>query len=152
MEELDDAAIQYLRDLLSEENQRKITAALRQYQTGEGSRMEEFKQAIKARIEEKQHEYNTLMKNLSSGVLPAEIVSDIGQQMQNIKSEIAALESTKPPKDFTVDTIRMWLESIKAAPDESAIHLLIERIDAAGNLKKEKTVFHMQNTLSLIHI
>ncbi|MFQ9847591.1 MAG: hypothetical protein ACLRXC_12220, partial [[Clostridium] leptum] len=72
-------------------------------QTGEGSRMEEFKQAIKARIEEKQHEYNTLMKNLSSGVLPAEIVSDIGQQMQNIKSEIAALESTKPPKNFSVD-------------------------------------------------
>ena len=70
--------------------------------------------------------------------------------MQNIKSEIAALESTKPPKDFTVDTIRMWLESIKAAPDESAIHLLIERIDVIGAPEKEKTVFKMQSTLKTV--
>ena len=65
--------------------------------------------------------------------------------MQTIKSEIAALESTKPPKNFSVDNPG-GLENIKTASDESAIHLFIDRIDAAGNLKKEKTVFHMQST------
>ncbi len=139
MEEVDKAAIQYLRDLLSEENQRAIADALRQYQVGEGSRMEEFKQALSARIQAKQQEYDTLMKNLSSGVLPAEVVSDIGQQMQEIKVEISTLKATEPPKDFTIDTIKAWLESIKAAPDESAIHLLIERIDTVGSAEKEKS-------------
>lgn len=150
MEEVDNAAIEYLRELLTDENQRTIAAALRQYQAGEGSRMEEFKQALNARIDEKQQEYDTLMKNLSSGVLPADIVSDIGQQMQDIKAEIATLKTTEPPKDFTVDTIREWLESIKAAPDESAIHLLIERIDVIGAPEKEKTVFKMQSTLKTV--
>lgn len=46
--------------------------------------------------------------------------------------EITTLEQTEPPKDFTADTIKAWLESIKAAPDEGAIHLLIERIDIGG--------------------
>lgn len=142
MEEVDKAAIQYLRDLLSEENQRTIADALRQYRAGEGSRMEEFKQALNARVKAKQQEYDTLMKNLSSGVLPAEVVSDIGQQMQGIKTEISALKATEPPKDFTTDTIKVWLESIKAAPDESAVHLLIERIDIAD---KPEVKYHRRS-------
>lgn len=85
MEEVDDAAIKYLKDLLSGENQLQIADALRQYQAGAGSRM-----------------------------------TDIGTQMQEIKAEIAALKATEPPKDFTVQTIRDWLESIKAAPDREA--------------------------------
>ncbi len=150
MKEVDKAAVQYLRDLLSEENQRAIADALRQYRAGEGSRMEEFKQALNARVKAKQQEYDTLMKNLSSGVLPAEVVSDIGQQMQEIKTEISALMATEPPKDFTIDTIKAWLESIKAAPDESAVHLLIERIDIADKPEKEKTVFNIQSTLKTV--
>ena len=112
--------------------------------------MEEFKQALSARIQAKQQEYDTLMKNLSSGVLPAQVVSDIGQQMQEIKVEISTLKATEPPKDFTIDTIKAWLESIKAAPDESAIHLLIERIDTVGSAEKEKTVFNIQSTLKTV--
>ena len=49
--------------------------------------------------------------------------------MKQLKGEIAALEVTEPPKDFTVEQIRAWLEAIKAAPDEQAVHLLIERIE-----------------------
>ena len=54
MEETDDAAIRYLKDLLSDENQLIIADALRQYQAGEGGRMTEFKRALKKRIHEKQ--------------------------------------------------------------------------------------------------
>ena len=53
MAEVDRAVIEYLHDLLSTENQDKIAAALRQYQAGEGSRMEEFKEALQQRIEGK---------------------------------------------------------------------------------------------------
>ena len=50
--------------LLSEENQNRIADALRQYQAGEGSRMDEFKQALAKRIEEKQKQYKALLATI----------------------------------------------------------------------------------------
>ena len=149
MEDVDAAAIKYLKELLSEENQLQIADAMRQYQAGAGSRMTEFKRALKKRIREKQDQYNSLMQNLSSGTLPAEVVSDIGTRMNELKAEIAALEATEPPKDFTMDHIRQWLESIKAAPDRKAVRLLIERIDVKAE-EKEKTAFSIQSTLNTV--
>lgn len=149
MEDVDAAAVKYLQKLLSDENQLHIADALRQYQAGAGSRMVEFKQALKRRIEQKQAQYDALMQNLASGSLPAEVVSDIGAQMQTLKNEIAALETAQPPRDFTVDTIKGWLESIKAAPDREAARLLIERIDVQAK-DKEKTVFNIQSTLNTV--
>lgn len=143
VDDVDKAAYTYLHTLLSEENQTCITNALRQYQAGEGNRMDEFKQALAKRIAEKQGQYKALLANLSSGALPAEIVADIAAEMQNIKDEIALLEATEPPKDFTVDQIRAWLEALKAAPDEKAVRLLISRIDI-----KQKTVINMTSTLT----
>lgn len=147
MEAVDDAAFRYLHDLLSVENQERIAAALREYQAGEGCRMEEFKAALKKRIEEKQTQYQTLMQNLASGVLPPEIVQDIGVRMQDIKAEIEMLEATEPPQDFTVDTIKAWLEALKACPDEKAVHLLVERIEVKKN---EKTDFNITSTLKSV--
>lgn len=145
MEDVDNAAVDYLHELLSVENQEKITAALRKYQAGEGSRMEEFKAALQARIDQKQKEYDTLMQNLSSGMLPAEIIEDIGVHMSTIKAEIESLKQTEPPKDFTVDHIHAWLNSLKNTPDEKAIHLLIERIDI-----KNKTDINITSTLTSV--
>lgn len=145
MEEVDRAAVKYLHELLSEENQKVISDALRKYRNGEGSRMEEFKAVLKKRVSEKQKEYDSLMKNLSSGELPGEVVADIGEQMKALKTEIAALQETEPPKDFTVEQIRTWLESIKSEPDERAVRLLIERIDI-----KNKTEFNIQSTLNTV--
>lgn len=145
MEEVDKAALQYLHDLLSEENQQRITRAIQKYQAGEGSRMEEFKTVLQMRIQEKRRQYDALLSNLSTGKLPAEVVADVGEEMAAIKNQIAALESTEPPKDFTVEHIRAWLESIKAAPDEKAVHLLIERIDI-----KNKTETNIRSTLETV--
>ena len=150
MDAVNEAAIKYLRELLSDDNQRIIADALRQYQAGEGSRMDEFKEALKKRIDEKKRQYDTLMKNISAGVLPDEVLADIGQQMKELRSQITTLEHTEPPKDFTVDTIRAWLESIKAAPDAEAVRLLIERIDITQDREKEKTDFSIQSTLKTV--
>jgi len=43
MDEVDKAAIEYLHELLSPENQQKIMVALRHYQNGEQGRMDDFK-------------------------------------------------------------------------------------------------------------
>lgn len=107
--------------------------------------MEEFKQALAKRIQEKQAQYNALLANLSSGALPAAVVADIGAKMQNIKEEIALLERTEPPKDFTVDQIRAWLKALKETPDDKAVRLLISRIDI-----KQKTIINMESTLTMV--
>ena len=78
------------------------------------------------------------------------MIADLGEKMQTLKDEIAALKATKPPKDFTVSTIKAWLESLKAAPDSKAIHLLIERIDTRYSEEQEKTIFDIQSTLKTV--
>lgn len=145
MEEVDQAALNYLHDLLSTENQERIAAALRKYQDNEKGRTEDFNTSLRRRIDEQQQRYDNLMKNLASGILSAEIVSDIGRQMQGIKEEIAHLKTTTPPKDFTVDQIKAWLQALKNNPDEKAVHLLIERIDI-----KNKTDINITSTLKSV--
>ena len=78
MDDVEDAAKAYLKTLLSGENQLRIADAMRAYQAGKSSRMEEFKQA----------QYDALMQNLASGSLPAEVVADIGTRMKDLKEEI----------------------------------------------------------------
>lgn len=112
--------------------------------------MAEFKQAVKKRIQDKQRQYDALLQNLSSGTLPPDVVADVGQKMQAIKVEIAALSSAEPPHDFTADTVKAWLESLRKAPDAAAVHLLIERIDVLQDAEKAKTVFNVQSTLKTV--
>lgn len=150
MEEVDKAATNYLRSLLSPENQKKIADALRNYQAGEGARMDEFKAALQKRIQDKQAQYDALLTNLSAGSLPPTVVEDIGAQMQQIKTEIEMLKNTEPPKDFAVDTIQAWLTSLKENPDQEAVRLLVERIDVVRDEEKNKTAFNIQSTLKTV--
>ncbi len=138
-----------LEELLNEENQKTIAAALRKYQAGEGSRMEEFYQILNSKIEEKQNQYDALMQNLSSSALPADVVSDIGKRMTELKEEIEILKNTEAPKDFTVETIQSWLNNLKHSADRDAIKLLIERIDVELD-ENEKTVFNITSTLNTV--
>ena len=43
--------------------------------------------------------------------------------------------------------IQSWLEHIKAAPDENAIRLLVDRIEVEN---KRKTAFNIQSTLKAV--
>ncbi len=119
--------------------------AMRAYKGAEKERINDFNAILKSRIEEKQGRYNALMKNLSTGALPPEIVADIGAEMNALKSEIECLKNTEPPKDYTVEQITAWLETLKASKDEGAIHLLIDRIDI-----KNKTEINATSTLSSV--
>lgn len=145
MDIVDDVAISYLHELLSEQNQTRIVDALRNYRSCEQSHADEFKAALNRRIQDKKAQLRNLTQNLASGVLPPEVVQDIGVTMQTIRSEIAALEATEPPKDYTVDQIRSWLNSLKACPDEKAVHLLVERIDI-----KQKTDIKVTSSLTSV--
>lgn len=80
-----------------------------------------------------------------AAVLPPEVISDLSAKMQALKSEIAELKKAEPPVDYSVDTIREWLESIKNAPDSKAVHLLIQHIEARR--EDNKTGFNIESTL-----
>ena len=119
--------------------------ALRQYQAGEKDRMGDFKKALKKRISDKKKEYDGLLQKMAQLDLPADVSQSIAARMHEINSEIATLEATEPPEDFTVDTIKAWLENLKAAPDAKAVRLLVERIEV-----KQKADFNITSTLKSV--
>ncbi len=99
----------------------------------------------------KQKEYDGLMHNMTNPDLPAEVVANIGKEMQRLLDEMAGLRDAQPPKDYTTDQIYTWLEALKNAADDKAIHLLIERIDvASAPRKKEATDFNITSTLKSV--
>ena len=145
MEEVDKAAREYLIELLSKANQIKIAEALRNYQRVSGESSLIFFKALKAKVDAKQKEYDNLLQNLSLGVFPPEIAKDIGTRLGELKTEIDTMMNMEPSKDYTVDNITTWLESIKAAPDEKAVQLMIEKIEI-----KNKTAINISSTLSTV--
>lgn len=149
VEDVDKAALQYLHELLSEPNQTLITSAMRKYQSEGDNRLSSFYAVLNARIKEKQGKYDALLKNLSAGALPAAVLADVGARMEDLKKEITALKDTTPPEDYTVDTIRQWLNSLKNSPDEKAVQLLISRIDVQElSSVKSNNSLNIHSTLS----
>ena len=142
MDEVDAAATAYLKALLSAKNQKKIATALRKYQAGESGRMKEFDSAIRKQVDSKQSQYDALMSNLATGEWPPEVLADIGNRLKALRDEMDALREVEPPKDYTIEQIEAWLNSLKNTPDEKAVHLLIERIDVIT-----KTEFNVTSTL-----
>lgn len=145
VEIVDKVAKDYLEELLSPENQLQISDALRAYHKNAGDSALIFFKALQAKVEAKQKEYDNLLQNLSSGVFPPDVAKDIGARLGELKIEIDTMMAMEPPKDYTVETITDWLTSLKAAPDEKAIHLLIERIDI-----KSKTDINVTSTLTSV--
>lgn len=149
MEEVDKAAVDYLHTLLNEKNGEKIAAALRVYKGAEKERKNDFYKILEKRIEEKQAQYDALLTNMSSGALPPEVLGDIGKKLQQIKGEIESLKLTEPPEDYTADQVKAWLDSLRQASDEKAIHLLIERIDIKKG-QKNKTDISITSKLTSV--
>lgn len=145
MEEVDRAACEYLNALLSDANQKLITEALQKYQSTSSDRLKDFQKILKQKINEKQKQYDTLLKNMTVTELPAEIMQDMARQLQELKVEIEALKDTTPPQDYTVAQISAWLTNLKNTPDREAVRLLIEKIEVKG-----KTEFNVFSTLNSV--
>ena len=145
MEDVDNAATAYVRELLSADTQLKVAQVLRTYKGHEKDRVESFQAAVAKKIAEKETAYNNLLTNMTSAVLPTEVIKDISDKMSKLKSEIEELKEVTPPEDYSVDVIQEWLQSIRSAPDEKAVHLLIDRIEAVRT--EDKTDFNISTTL-----
>ena len=148
MEEVDAAAVQYLKSILSDRTQERVAAVMRSYEGHKKDFDSGFYENMEKHIADRQCEYDSLMKNLSSGILPPEVLKDIGDRMKELKEEISALKEARPPEDLTPDAIKEWLNSLKNAPDAKAVHLLIERITARR--ENNKTDYNVKSTLESV--
>lgn len=145
MDTVDAAAREYLSGLLDPAAQDLIAAALREYRSGESDRKSEFRAALKRRIREKEQERQNLIANMTAAVLPASVLQSLAGRLEELNVEIDTLSSTEPPEDCTASDISAWLGSIRAAEDDSAIKLLIGRIDI-----KNATVEGITSTVARI--
>ena len=100
---------------------------------------------VKKQIAAKQNEYDNLVKNLSAATFAPEIISNLNNRLKAIRTKIITLETAEPPEEYTTSTILEWLKAIKAAPDQRAVHLLIDRIEVSSD--KEKTDINVTSTL-----
>ena len=115
LEDVENVAKAFLGDILSDDTQEKIAAILRTYDGHKRDRIESFNKNIAKKIAEKENAYETLYTNLTAAVLPPDVIQDISLRMQKLKDEIEELKNAEPPADYTVDTIKAWLQSIKEA-------------------------------------
>ena len=148
MELVDKAAKDYLDEFLSAQMQLKIAAFLRNYKNHQADVQSGFEAARKKQIAEKQAAYDNLMKNMMSGVLAPEVIKEINDRMTAIKGEIETLENAEAPKDYTMETILEWLDSIKKAPDQRAVELLIKKITVSR--ENNKTDFKIESNLKSV--
>lgn len=129
MEAVDNAALSYLENLLSDSTQEDLAVVLQNYQGHEKDFRDGFYADLNRQIEERQQQYNNLyQKFTSTAVLPDDVIEQIGSDLHRIKAEIEELQAAEPPAGTSVPMIKEWLSSIKAAPDKKAVHLLIDRI------------------------
>ena len=135
----------YLMNLLSEKTQAAVGTALRDYSKNEKSRVESFNAAVRVKAEEKQQQIENYMSALGNGVLPAEVVADIGVKIASLKNEIKTLNELPVPKDYTAKQVAEWMKSLAESTDEhQTIELLVERIDAT------KTEVNVTSTLASV--
>ena len=76
------------------------------------------------------------------------LVMEFPDRMTTIKGEIETLENAEPPKDYTMETILEWLDSIKKAPDQRVMELLIRKITVSR--ENNKTDFKIESNLKSV--
>lgn len=144
MNKIDRTVKEHLEGVLSEETQKELSVSMRSWRKGEAERVERHNEAVRNEITEKQKQYDGLMQTLTTGGLPVEIISEVGNKMKILKDEIEGLKEQQPPKDYTEDSIKVWLNSIKQSPSPENVHLLVEKIIAS------KTDVHVFSTLTSV--
>ena len=146
MEDVDNAAIQYLHALLSDENKTKIIEALREYTDQKSVRDAAYIESAAKEVAKRESQIEGYMKSMASGVLSIELMQDIDKKIRELKKEIEAIKAAPIPEDYSADTISRWLDQLGNVPQREAIQLLIERID----VDKTKTEFSIKSTLNSV--
>ena len=98
--ELDQAARDYVASLLRPEVREQLVQALSAYLDGQREEARRRVPSTKREISRLQNQINTIMENMSAGVLPASVLERMGHQITDLESQIEVLQTmiTEPPQ------------------------------------------------------
>lgn len=145
MDDVDDTVQMYLSKLLSINTIETIKDALQRYTNDEKLRVNEFNASVRNQINEAQKQIDNYMLTLSSGALPSEVISDVGEKIVELKAKIKTLSELPVPKDYTSQQINLWLDNLKNSTNKrETILLLVESINAT------KTEINVKSTLTTV--
>lgn len=98
--ELDQAARDYVAALLKPEVRTQLVAALTSYMDGQREQARRRVPDTKRQIARLQNQIDTIMENMSSGVLPPSVLERMGKQITDLESQIEVLQTmiTEPPQ------------------------------------------------------
>ena len=110
---MDKVALDYFSVLLSPKTQEKIYDFLRAYNGHQQDMIESFYASINKEIAAKKVEYENMMKNLSSGIIPKAIMQDMMQRMENLQKEIETLRRENQRLNKVIDRMADLLADVR---------------------------------------
>jgi len=116
---LDDAARQYVRAILTPEARQAAAAALAEYIDGRKKDAKQRGPDAKKRIRALEKKIDSIVENMSSGVLPPSVLKRLGEQVTELETEIEAQrELMNAPPDPDMPSIEEFFAGA-AAIDEN---------------------------------
>lgn len=127
--ELETAACDYVNAVLSPETRIELSQAVRVYITGQTEAAKQRAPEAQREIKKLRAEVSALMANMSSGVLPAAVLEQLGKQIEEKQARIAFLtELKKQPPQLTPDLVEGYFEDCAAISGDDEDPVRTQRI------------------------
>lgn len=122
--ELDQAARDYVASLLRPEVREQLTQALAAYMDGQREQARRRVPGTKREISRLQAQIDTIMENMSAGVLPPSVLERMGRQITDLESQIEVLQTmiTEPPQ-LPPTMINQYFVSVAQLDEETDLDL-----------------------------
>lgn len=121
-EAAEECVYQTLKNLLNADNREILHTRLQSYIASKRDDIAAEKASIKAAIAARERQIAVLMKNLSSSVLPPSVVESIGQQIQEINTQIDGLRvELNRPFEFSRYEVFRYFDVISALSTKDEI-------------------------------
>ena len=124
-DELDRAACEYVRALLSPSVREQLKAAFNAYLADRRTQQQRSVPDARREISRLQSQVDALMGNLSSGVLPPAVLERIGKQVTDLENQIAVIQAAaaSPTPDLTTVQIDdYFMDAAEVYPDGNYAH------------------------------
>ena len=122
--ELDQAARDYVASLLRPEVREQLTQSLAAYMDGQREQARRRVPGTKREISRLQSQIDTIMENMSSGVLPPSVLERMGRQITDLESQIEVLQTmiTEPPQ-LPPTVINQYFENVAQLDEDTDLDL-----------------------------
>ena len=122
--ELDQAARDYVASLLRPEVREQLVLSLTAYLDGPREEARRRVPGTKREIARLQSQIDTIMENMSAGVLPASVLDRMGRQITDLESQIEVLQTmvTEPPQ-LPPSMINQYFDNVAQLDEDTDLDL-----------------------------